>query len=165
VNDLDRIMEVSARFLAGRASRRGALARLGRLILASSVMLPALPVARARASDTANDDQQCDYWKYCAIDGFLCTCCGGSVNQCPPGTEPGKVAWVGTCRSHTDGRDYLISYTDCCGKASCGRCGCNANVGDRPGYEMGVHNDINWCMGNTESTIYNCTVALVLGEG
>jgi hypothetical protein len=74
-------------------------------------------------------------------------------------------AWVGTCRSHTDGRDYLISYTDCCGKASCGRCGCNANDGDRPGYEMGVHNDINWCMGNTESTIYNCTVALVLGEG
>jgi hypothetical protein len=27
---------------------------------------------------------------------------------------------------------------------------------------MGVHNDINWCMG-TESTVYHCTVSVVLG--
>jgi hypothetical protein len=27
---------------------------------------------------------------------------------------------------------------------------------------MGVHNDINWCMGN-ESSVYHCTVSIILG--
>jgi methylamine dehydrogenase light chain len=26
------------------------------------------------------DQASCDYWRYCAIDGFLCSCCGGTVN-------------------------------------------------------------------------------------
>jgi hypothetical protein len=25
-----------------------------------------------------------DYWKYCAIDGWLCRCCGGTSSICPP---------------------------------------------------------------------------------
>ena len=62
-----------------------------------------------------------------------------------------------------DGKHYLVSYNDCCGAASCGRCFCNENEGERPGYRMGVHNDINWCMGN-ESSVYHCTVSIVLGE-
>ena len=28
-------------------------------------------------------DTDCDYWRYCAIDGFLCSCCGGSANPVP----------------------------------------------------------------------------------
>jgi methylamine dehydrogenase light chain len=45
----------------------------------------------------------------------------------------------------------------------CGRCLCNANISERPGYRMGLHNDINWCMGNSKSTMYHCTVAAAVG--
>ncbi len=86
----------------------------------------------------------------------------GSVTACPPGAEPSKVTWVGTCHNAADGRDYIVSYNDCCGKTTCGRCLCNANVRERPGYRMGVHNDINWCMANTQS-MYHCTVSVIVG--
>jgi methylamine dehydrogenase light chain len=72
------------------------------------------------------------------------------------------VAWIGTCRNPDDGKDYLISYNDCCGKTACGRCLCNTNERERPAYRMGVHNDINWCMSN-DSTMFHCTLAAVVG--
>jgi amicyanin-dependent methylamine dehydrogenase small subunit len=128
--------------------------------------MPLLPVARGAQVQVpeVGDDQSCDYWKYCSVDGFLCSCCGGTSTTCPPGTEASKLSWVGTCRNKADGRDYLVSYTDCCGVAACGRCVCNGNVGDRPGYSMGVHNDINWCQGNVNSTIYHCTISIIMGQ-
>jgi methylamine dehydrogenase light chain len=55
-----------------------------------------------------------------------------------------------------------ISYNDCCGKSSCGRCLCNRNDGDKPVYRPQSNNDINWCMG-TKSTVYNCSTAVILG--
>ena len=61
-----------------------------------------------------------------------------------------------------DGKDYIISYNDCCGKTSCGNCFCNRNEGDRPTYRPHTSNDYNWCLG-TESTAYHCTVNLILG--
>jgi methylamine dehydrogenase light chain len=73
-----------------------------------------------------------------------------------------KVTWVGTCANPKDGRNYLVSYNDCCGKVACGRCLCNYNDRERPGYRMGVHNDINWCMANT-ATMYHCTVSAIVG--
>ena len=95
--------------------------------------LPLLPVARGSAEPAPVDDAtSCEYWRHCAIDGFLCACCGGSATACPPGTEMSPVTWIGTCRNPGDGRDYLISYNDCCGKGYCGRCFCNRNEGDRP---------------------------------
>jgi methylamine dehydrogenase light chain len=162
---IDDRLEAAARRLAMQTSRRGLLARLGRALLgAAAAAGPLLPISRAAAADRRTQDpNSCDYWKYCSVDGFLCSCCGGSSTQCPPGTEPSKLSWVGTCRSAADGKDYLISYNDCCGATSCGRCICNSNIGDRPGYSMGVHNDINWCMGNG-TTVYHCTVSLVVGQ-
>ena len=65
-------------------------------------------------------------------------------------------------KDETDGKDYLISYNDCCGKTACGRCLCNTNERERPAYRMGVHNDINWCMSN-DSTMFHCTLAAVVG--
>jgi amicyanin-dependent methylamine dehydrogenase small subunit len=158
--------ETITRQLAMRSSRRGVLARIGMLLATSAIVAPLLPVARGaqRSTPETTPDQSCDYWKYCSVDGFLCSCCGGTSTQCPPGTEPSKVSWIGTCRHAADGKDYLVSYNDCCGVATCGRCLCNGNVGDRPGYSMGVHNDINWCQGNVNSTIYHCTVSIVVGQ-
>jgi methylamine dehydrogenase light chain len=60
-----------------------------------------------------------------------------------------------------DGRQYVISYNDCCGKSPCGRCGCHRTEGDKPVYFPSKSNDILWCFG-TRTHTYHCTVALVL---
>ncbi|MFQ5659720.1 MAG: methylamine dehydrogenase light chain [Gammaproteobacteria bacterium] len=163
---LDRLAEQSARKIAQRSSRRGLLKGLGALLVGSA-SIPLLPVARATqpnegALQDIGDPTSCDYWRYCAIDGFLCSCCGGSVNTCPPGTEMSPITWIGTCRNPVDGRNYVVSYNDCCGKSSCGACMCNREEGDRPVYRPDKANDIDWCLG-TRSTIYHCSTALVIG--
>ncbi|HUI58684.1 MAG TPA: methylamine dehydrogenase light chain [Steroidobacteraceae bacterium] len=166
---LDRVFENSARSLARRTSRRSVLASLGRL-LTGAALLPLLPIdrtARAQGAPAAgkpavNDPHSCDYWKYCAIDGFLCACCGGTSNSCPPGTQPSPITWIGTCHNPGDGRDYIVSYNDCCGKVSCGDCFCNRNEREVPMYRLSRNNDVNWCMANTESD-YHCSVSVLIG--
>ncbi len=165
---LDRFTERRVRSAAQLTSRRSTLARLG-TVLVGGALLPMLPFDRSggkahAALLPAEDPQHCEYWRNCALDGFLCTCCGGTITACPPGTEASKVTWVGTCRNPKDGKDYLVSYNDCCGKVACGRCLCNFNERERPAYKMGVHNDINWCMANTQ-TMYHCTVSVIVGVG
>jgi methylamine dehydrogenase light chain len=162
----DQTFETASRRLAMLSSRRGVLSRLGKLAVGAAALTPLLPIDRTWGrplTDTHQmDATKCDYWKYCAMDGLLCSCCGGNGLSCPPGTQVSKVSWVGTCRNGNDNKDYLVSYTDCCGRSSCGQCECNANLRERPGYEMGVHNDINWCMANSE-TAYHCTVSIIVG--
>ncbi len=162
LQNFDKVTETAFRHSAQNIGRRSALSGLGKILVGSAI-LPVLPFDRsggARAAEATDGD--CEYWRYCAIDGFLCSCCGGSVSACPPGAEPSKVTWVGTCQNPGDGKNYLVSYNDCCGKTTCGRCLCNANAGERPGYRMGVHNDVNWCMANT-SSMYHCTVSVLVG--
>jgi methylamine dehydrogenase light chain len=170
---LDRWMEASSRRAARSVSRRSFLARLGG-VLVGGAMLPLLPVSRvhgegrpevpddSRITGPEGDPGSCEYWRHCAIDGFLCSCCGGSQSACPPGTEMAPVTWIGTCRNPADGLDYVISYNDCCGKDYCGRCLCNRNEGDLPVYFPPKSNDINWCMAS-RSTVYNCSTAVVVG--
>src|SRR5262245_58374806 len=96
----------AARRLARRTSRRHFLARLGALLLGGAA-LPLLPIARpARAREPApgepdaatpaGDPTDCGYWRHCAIDGFLASCCGGTHTSCPPGTQMSPVTWLGT---------------------------------------------------------------------
>ncbi|MBV8740221.1 MAG: hypothetical protein JOZ12_00475 [Sinobacteraceae bacterium] len=168
MHPLDQLFEHSARSLARRTSRRSLLTTLGTL-LTGGALLPLLPIDRsARAAEGnaakahARDDRDCDYWKYCAIDGFLCACCGGSSTSCPPGTQSSPITWIGTCHNPADSRSYIMSYNDCCGKVSCGDCYCNRNERERPMYRLSRNNDVNWCMANTESD-YHCSVSVVLG--
>ncbi len=166
---IDRLTERLSRGIARKTSRRGLFGLFG-AGLVGAASIPLLPVARAaeqgqpKRADIpeTGDDTSCDYWRYCAIDGFLCTCCGGSVNTCPPGTEMSPITWIGTCKNPVDGKQYVISYNDCCGKTGCGNCLCNRNEGDRPMYNPPRSNDINWCLG-TSSAIYNCSTAIVVG--
>ena len=163
----DRFFERRARHLARTTSRRSLLKGLGGLLVGAG-SIPLLPVARAAAPESAKPPQEsgdpssCDYWRYCAIDGYLCDCCGGSYNSCPPGTEMSPITWIGTCRNPVDGRNYVISYNDCCGKSSCGACLCMRDEGDRPLYRSDKSNDINWCLG-TASFVYHCSTAIVIG--
>ena len=174
-NWLDRAAERRARRLAQTTSRRSVLVGVGRALVASAFTLPVLPFDRTGQALAAGahgagarkkgapTDTDCDYWRYCSVDGFLCSCCGGSATSCPPGSTASKVAWVGTCRNPNDGKDYLVSYNDCCGKPTVGNSTfCFTNKGERPGYRMGLHNDINWCMAN-ENKGYHCTVSVVVG--
>jgi methylamine dehydrogenase light chain len=170
-NWLDRMTEGSARSLARRTSRRSLLASFGALLVGGAA-LPLLPVARGAtggggqtSSAGVNDPSSCDYWRHCAIDGFACNCCGGSQSDCPPGTEMSVVTWIGTCHNPADGKDYAISYNDCCGKSSCGRCFCNRNERDTPLYIPFTSNDYNWCSGSTKANVpYHCSTARIVGE-
>jgi methylamine dehydrogenase light chain len=163
---LDSLTENSTRQVAKRTSRRGFLGLLGGFLVGISA-LPLLPVARGKTAEKPNSSQDptsCDYWRHCAIDGYLCGCCGGSQNSCPPGTTQSAVTWVGTCHNPADGRDYVVSYNDCCGKSTCGRCLCNRNERDTPLYVPFESNDYNWCSGSSEANIpYNCSTARIVG--
>ena len=93
MSSIDRWVERATRQLARRTGRRGFLSRIG-TILAGGAMLPLLPVARGFGAVPYNasgqdadldgpegDPTKCEYWRHCSIDGFLCSCCGGSVSR------------------------------------------------------------------------------------
>tara|TARA_Y100000780_G_scaffold152692_1_gene137604 strand:- start:1024 stop:1548 length:525 start_codon:yes stop_codon:yes gene_type:complete len=165
----DDAAEMLSRRVAGTSSRRGFLGGLGTLLIGAGATT-LLPVFRSSAFAQSagglvesGDPNSCDYWRHCAIDGFLCGCCGGTVSSCPPGTVRSDITWIGTCRNPTDGKDYVISYNDCCGKSSCGRCGCQRDEGDTPLYRPQSSNDINWCSGSMADMPYHCSLSVVIG--
>ena len=169
----DSLGESVSRVLAGKVSRRSLLARLGATLVAAPVF-PLLPAHRAQAalpSDAATefgqraqskDPKQCNYWRYCAIDGALCSCCGGGVHTCPAGTTPSPTSWVGTCLNPDDGRQYLVAYRDCCGVGGCGQCNCRNTERETPVYRPQGNNDIIWCFGLT-SMEYHCSTSALIG--
>ncbi|HWF00386.1 MAG TPA: methylamine dehydrogenase light chain [Caulobacteraceae bacterium] len=166
---LDGIGETFTRRLAAGLSRRSAIARLGAAVAAPVV--PVLPVARASAETPSAfarnaqsaDPAKCDYWRYCALDGLLCSCCGGGVHTCPPGTQASPTSWIGTCRNPDDGKSYLIAYRDCCGSAPChSKCFCDGTERETPLYRPQGDNDVIWCFGLT-TMAYHCSTAAMVG--
>lgn len=167
MNNLDEWLEKKARNIARSNSRRSFVTRLGS-VLVGALAIPLLPVSRlqntAQASESdPGDPRDCEYWRYCAIDGYLCACCGGTVSSCPPGSVLSPITWVGTCLNPGDGKHYIISYNDCCGQSACGRCQCMRNERDKPIYMPSQANDINWCSGSSADIVYNCSTAAIIG--
>ena len=174
-SSMDKFSERFTRRLAGFTSRRGFLAKLGAALVTVPV-LPLLPVARVTAAEPtpktdfersaqAKDPNKCNYWRYCAIDGVLCGCCGGGVHTCPPGAEPSPISWIGTCLNPEDGRSYVIAYRDCCGKPVCAAdkdCDCHSVDRELPLYRQQLNNDIIWCFGNAAAA-YHCSTAALVG--
>jgi methylamine dehydrogenase light chain len=172
-NWFDNFFNNNSRQLARHTSRRSFLNKFGLVVLGITVT-PLLPMARAAASPKITkpgepdattpegDESNCQYWRYCSLDGFMASCCGGSTRSCPPGTEMSPVAWIGTCRNPVDGKNYIVSYNDCCGKTNCQRCFCNRNEGEKPVYYPSKSNDVDWCMGRA-GIVYNSTVSVVIG--
>lgn len=169
-SNFDKIIENVARRTARKTSRRSFIAGLGAW-LAGATVLPLLPVDR-RAFGALNaetpeapggDDQDCSYWRYCSVDGNLCSCCGGTTGECPPGTSKSPSAWVGTCLNPADKQLYMISYHDCCGRSNCDRCFCHKTEGEMPLYRPGLNSEMIWCFG-ARNMIYNCTGAVVVGK-
>ena len=136
--------------------------------------MPSRDVASAATGDFATTGAEPDpatpegdpmdgsYWRYCSIDGFLSSACGGTVSSCPPGTLMSPVTWIGTCRNPADEKDYIVSYNDCCGKGPCGGVFVHRNEGDKPVYYAQKSNDVGWCMGSADAA-YNSTVSIVIG--
>jgi methylamine dehydrogenase light chain len=173
----DAVTERLTRSLASSTSRRNVIARLGLLLVAAPVF-PLLPVSRADAgakdrsgegktsfarNAQTKDDTQCDYWRYCALGGTLCSCCGGGLTTCPAGTEPSPTSWVGTCTNPDSGHAYLIAYRDCCGASPCVQCPCENTDRETPVYRPQTNNDILWCFGASNMS-YHCTTAVLIGE-
>jgi methylamine dehydrogenase light chain len=175
----DKTAERITRRMAAFSSRRGFLARIGSLLVVSPAV-PLLPVARAATPSPkqpskqstefarraqSKDPNKCDYWRFCAIDGTLCGCCGGGLHTCPPGTEPSPITWIGTCVNPDDQRSYVIAYRDCCGKPQCKAdkdCLCEAVDREMPIYRPQLNNDLIWCFGNANAA-YTCSTASVVG--
>lgn len=169
----DRLMERGSRRVAQRSSRRSLIARLGTALVGGAI-LPMLPVdksgrlKRAHAEEfvktaQTTDPTACNYWRYCSSDGFLCSCCGGTYNRCPPGTHASPTSWVGTCINPADNTPYLIAYQDCCGRDACFQCYCWGTEGDMPTYRPELNNDIIWCFG-APSMVYHCSSSVVIGK-
>lgn len=178
---IDALGESLTRRIAGHSSRRGLLSRLGGVLVGASAF-PVLPVARAEAaprrpaaptlppqlSDFARtaqttDDLKCDYWRYCAIDGVLCTGCGGGIHTCPPGSSASPTSWVGTCMNPDDKRSYLIAYRDCCGRGVCkSESRCDGTEREMPVYRPQGDNEIIWCFG-LSTMAYHCSTAALVG--
>ena len=169
---LDVFAENSARALARRTSRRNVLAGLGSFLLGAAAV-PLLPVARGAETKRGRA------MRPMRIPAIRCPATTG-------GTAPstGSSAAVAAARNRCARRartcprslgsapattpataiEYVISYNDCCGKSSCGRCFCNRNEGDSPLFQPGKSNDYNWCSGNSKANIpYHCSTARIVG--
>jgi hypothetical protein len=147
----------AGRFLDGfaqRVSRRGILARIGKLALSlmGVALVPHLPIDRTFVVEAQSTD--CDDWRLCGIHGFLCKACcdqGEQLYECPQCTNTGG-SWSSCCTKPSDNCQYAITYTDCCSSATasipCTGKSCNNN----PNVNR------NWC---DDLGAFRCTVITV----
>jgi hypothetical protein len=156
--------ELSSRLLgvlSQRSSRRGVLARLGKVALSmlGVSLLPNLPLDRLFDVEAQSG---CSALELCGIYGAICNtgssdCCNGGVGSsgCPSCTSRGYFAWTKCCLSGECGTPgYYVEYWDCCGGTDADAYNC---------YGTFCRNNTTqpqWCSGGA----YRCTVAVVTYE-
>jgi hypothetical protein len=142
-------------------SRRGLLVSGGKLFLKALgiAMVPLLPLDRAFAQGSPNQNCKGD-WQYCGIHGNFCkACCGGGpyATGCPPCTNNGSW-WTACCCCPGCSGGYIIYYQDCCGLAqnTKGVTYTDAQAAACKGTECRNSLDIGyWCGGQGK---YRCTI-------
>lgn len=134
--------------LSQGSSRRGFLARIGKLTLVALgvTTVEILPVDRTTPVEAAS---ACDDYRLCGIYGRICTCCnnGNPITVCPYGVTQYSY-WEACCSGRR------IRYWDCCfGNANCSSCQwCYRNPTPQP----------LWC-GGAGSSAYKCTAIVDAG--
>lgn len=58
--------------------------------------------------------QNCHEWCRCTMHGRLCSCRGGSDQQCPPGTVSSTQVWHFCCYDPRRNRAFIVASIDCC---------------------------------------------------
>lgn len=141
VHPFDRLVSNNLVQFAQRSSRRGFLAKLGKIGLGVLGVTTAslLPVDRTVREAKASN---CSNWYLCGLYGKTCDCCAGDDFHCPYGSAQFGY-WSSCCSSKT------IYYWDCCNaSATCNCTTCLNNPSPQPA----------WCNGGR----YNCT-GIVIG--
>jgi methylamine dehydrogenase light chain len=165
--DESRLDLVAANFLdhfAQRISRRGVVARIGKLTLGIMGMslVPSLPLDRTFTVEaTGGSGLDCGDWRLCGMCGSFCarrtSCCGGGTGGdmfiCPGCTQREQF-WFKCCTDPCDpGNRRLINYHDCCGAT-------NASVGcTGDPCEAGCDREVYCASGNA----MRCTVIQDMG--
>jgi hypothetical protein len=123
-------------------SRRGLIARAGKVILGvlGVSLAAALPVDPFISEAAAA--YNCTSWQLCGICGRICTCCngGGGLNVCPAGTTF-SAYWSACCVNPSTGFSVRFFYWDCVGgSANCGSClWCNNGNCPQPLWGSGTY--------------------------
>lgn len=89
-----------------RVSRRSALVKIGNLLFAVAGVELAGALVRVPVALATHNCSPC---KYCYLEGYPCSCCGGTDSTCPSGCTA-QGYWTGCC---CNGLRYRMQ--DCCG--------------------------------------------------
>lgn len=144
------MIEQMAQRLSRRTSRRGMLARIGRVTLGTAgIVTVGISAAELPVRETGAM-HQCSQSQWCGLCGVPCSGCG-SGSTCPSGSYLGSYGWSRCCCA-PDGFCSMWQYKDCCTTSGGWYChtSCNLNC-PQPA----------WCPSG--AGFYYCTVALYQG--
>jgi len=102
--------------------------------------------AQPTPTPNPNDDLTCDYWKYWRSTATCVRAAAAVLTTARPARRPRPPRGL-YVRHPADGKDYIVSYRDCCGKPRAGDCLCTNTVGEMPLYRTQLDSDLIWCFG------------------
>jgi hypothetical protein len=167
-NNLDAAATRLLDYFSQRTSRRGIIARIGKLALGymGLTLIPNLPLDRSFVASAQS--VSCSDRILCGLCGNLCNeCCGGGgpLYECPSCTTRGHYGWSKCCPIDACGNYAMYEYWDCCGTVS-GYTDSEAAACKGPKCENNCPQDV-WCLDPVTLEVigvYRCTVIVVGGS-